>query len=208
MRRLSVPLVLVLGLLLAACAGGTPAPGSSASSAPTTNLTPTDEATPTPDPPGPLAGFELSGSALIAVDADGDQIASYPLSDARGMIDALTGFLGTPSDGPAGDGCDVNVAVWPPSVGDVVIAYSPGGAGTPIVVVKSGSVGIQPSAGPAFGENGTAFGASLPAGYYEAGIAYVYDSVGGAYGGVAFLDASGNVASLASPSPPYGTGFC
>lgn len=213
MKRLSVPLALLVGLTLAACGGGSPAPTSSSTTTPSESAGPTESASPTADPPGPLAGFELSGSALIAVDADGEEIESHPFSDLRGLIDALTAFLGAPSEGPAADGCGVNVAVWPSEdVADVVVAYEPPGD-LLAVSVRSATVGIQPSAGPLFGENAAAFAGSLPAGHSEPGYAYVYDAVttlddGTAVGGVAFLDLSGNVESLASPSPPYGSGYC
>jgi hypothetical protein len=210
--KLRVLLAVSAGLLLAGC-GGTPSGDPTAGGSSTPTATETATASPTPTTPPVVAGYELSGSVLISVEADGTPIEDYVLGDPDSIIAELTNFLGAPYIGEAAPGCGLYVAVWPDEFGSLVYAHVPGGGGTPMLIVKDGSFSIQPSEGPRFGEPGEPFASALPAGSYDPGYAYVYDSVGttaiGApFGGTAFLDGDGRVSSLASPSVAAGTDFC
>lgn len=209
--------VVAAGLLLAGC-GGIPAPtpgASTGSPSPspsvTATATPTATASPTAETPAVVAGFELSGDALISVDAGGIPIATYPFTDRAALIGALTAFHGTPYSGAATPDCEVEVTVWPDEFGPLVVVYTPS-TGDLHVVVKEGGFSVQPSEGPGFGEDATAFIASLPAASVGE-IAYVYDPVGVAaddrnIGGVAFVDGSNRVDSLASPTVAAPGEFC
>lgn len=204
--RRVLPLALLTTALLAGCvpAGG-PAPISSAaeSATPTTSASPTTEPTPTP---AVVAGFELGGTALYSVDADGHEITEYGFDDPAAMIAAVTAFYGAPEVVPSGTYCDAEFSIWPTEMVGALL----------IVVYDSGAVGIavkqpgyvSPTAGPDIGESAASYLASLPAAQVS-DTGYIYDpTTSPDFGAAAFLDSSGVVEGLASPSPPFGTGFC
>ena len=208
MIKLRVLLALSAGLLLAGCTPDAAAPTSSASESATPSPSATSPESPTA---AVVAGFELSGTELVSVDADGDEIAHFPFTDPTALIAAITAFRGAPHVEPATPECDVDIAQWPDASGTLVVAYSVA-TGRSIVVVKDGSHSIQPSAGPGFGEPALAYAATLPAGQVS-DTAYVYDVSGTrpdgqTIGAVAFFAADGTVDSLASPTAPYGSEFC
>lgn len=205
MTRLVLPLALAAVALLAGC-GGSPAATSTPTDTPS-SASPTPSATPDAAPtPAVVAGFELGGDALYAVDADGDTITEYGFDDPAALIAALTAFHGAPEVVPSGTYCDAEFTAWPNEATGalLVVVYDSGAVG--IAVKATGYV--SPTAGPDFGQNASSFMAALPAAQVsESG--YVYDPTSAPdLGAAAFVDGAGIVTGLASPSPPYGTGFC
>jgi hypothetical protein len=207
--RRALPIAVVVLAVLAGC--GPTSPGTaSGSPAPSTSTSPTPSSS-SPEPTvapaaAEVAGFELGGHALYSVDADGAEITEYPFADPAAMIAAVTDFYGAPEVVPSGTYCDATFSIWPTEmVGALLIVVYDSGV-VSIAVKQPGYV--SPTAGPDFGESATAFMASLPPAQVS-DTGYVYDPTTAAdFGAVAFVDGSGTVTGLASPSPSYGTGFC
>ncbi len=204
MKRLVLPLALAAAALLAGC-GGTPSATPTATE--TTSASPSASASPTPTPtPAVVAGFELGGDALYSVEAGGATITEYGFADPATLISALTDFFGAPEVVPTGTYCDAAFTIWPTeAVGSLQVVVFDSGI---VVVVVKAPGWVDPTEGPTIGESATAYLASLPPAQVSE-VGYVYEpTTSPDFGAAAFLDSAGLVSGLASPSPPFGTGFC
>lgn len=152
------------------------------------------------------ASFLLGGDELVVLDAEGRTIREVPLTDPDALVAALSEVHGASVRTERTDQVCAPPAwaTWPTAEGLVVHFRDDGGS----VVVLHAGLGVEPIAGPRFGEPAREFAESLPedehmewAYLYDAAEVQPYDYP---WGGVAYFDEAGAVASISSPWAPGG----